>query len=85
MALGGDDMMVFLPGNALNHRSGANTGAVCRKNGTDVIALRDITEGESLRIDYNTFGPAPQWFTELLRERLGTDECAFAGLNEFVG
>ena len=82
---GGDDMMVFLPGNAVNHRIGGNTGLLCRKNGTDVIALRDITEGEPLRSDYNTFGRAPRWYTEVLKESLGTDECTFAGLNEYVG
>ena len=85
VAGGGTDMMVYIPGNGINHRVGGNTRKVCRRGGCDLVAVRDIPKGEPLGIDYNSFGRAPRWHTDMLREIFGTDECIFAGLNDFVG
>ena len=81
---GGDDMMVYIPGSGINHRVNGNTRQVCRCDGVDQVSVRDIPKGEPLGIDYNSFGCAPKWHLDALKETFGTEGCLFRGLNDFV-
>ena len=54
------------------------------ESGAQVVAITDVIEGESLRHDYRTLGPAPEWFVNMLREKTGNTECVFAGQNDYV-
>ena len=77
-------MMVYLPPVGMNHKIGGNIEMVCRKEGVNLIATQPILRGEALGVDYNSFGKAPQWYVDMLKECLGSDECVFPGFNDFV-
>ena len=77
---------VWVPGNGLNHNPEPNTVYRPAEGGTkvgiDLVALRDIEDGEELFDDYRRHGKAPQWllgFSEKYKVSLN-----FAGCNDFV-
>ena len=78
---------MWVPGNGLNHNPDPNT--VYRpdpQGGTDVginlVALRDIRNGEELFDDYRRHGKAPKWLLEFAEEYKVT--LNFAECNDFV-
>ena len=77
-------MILFVPGISVNHSTEPNVVLSSTKEGLDLIAIKDIKDGENLRYDYRTFGTAPDWFLDILKERTGYDQCVFAGYNDYV-
>ena len=71
-----------MPGGSFNHAPNPNTALKLTEKGVDVIATQDIEQGEPLRSDYKTYGAAPTWFIELLRDSTGDVECVMN--NDYV-
>ena len=80
----GDDLAVFVPGNSHNHSDDPNVIEKCHENGVDVYASKNILKGESVRVNYSTYGNSPKWFTEYLKDCLGESDCVFYGSNDYV-
>ena len=77
-------MALLLPGDSLNHSEEPNTRTRCHKDGSHLIATRDIKKGEPMSISYRAYGPAPEWFTDMLDDKLGNSEAIFPGTNDYL-
>jgi hypothetical protein len=89
---------MWVPGNGLNHNCEPNTvyrhRPAAAQDGTDtdvginsnininLVALRDLEQGEELFDDYRRHGKAPQWLLEFAKEYNVT--LNFANCNDFV-
>jgi len=77
-------MILYVPGISVNHSTEPNVVLTPTKEGVDLTAIKDIEDGENLRLDYRAFGNAPDWFTAMLYEKTGNKECVFLGSNDYV-
>jgi hypothetical protein len=73
---------MWVPGNGLNHSRERNTVYKKTDQGVDLVALRDIADGEEMLDDYRLHGTAPRWLLEFADKYQVT--LTFAGCNDFV-
>lgn len=78
---------MWVPGNGLNHSPSPNTVYRPAINGgtdvgIDLVALRDIREGEELFDDYRRHGSAPAWLLKFASKN--NVSLNFAECNDFV-
>jgi hypothetical protein len=73
---------MWVPGNGLNHSREPNTVYKKTDQGIDLVALRDIADGEEMLDDYRRHGTAPRWLLEFADKYQVT--LNFAECNDFV-
>ena len=81
---GVDALLLYVPGNSLNHSENGNTQATCYEEALHLAVTTDVKKGEPLFHDYRKFGRAPSWFLDKLRESIGDERTVFQGCNEYV-
>jgi len=75
----GGDVVIFLPGNCMNHSDDHNIIYVATPKGYDMIAIRDIGKGEEMTSNYLVDCEiCPSWYYELMG-RNPLKDCATSG------
>jgi len=82
--VGEEAMLCFVPGCSFNHSTKPTMVFGIRKMERNVVASRDVKKGEELTIDYEKFGPKPEWYPQFLFDHTGDRTCVLKGENDYV-
>ena len=77
-----DNLVIWIPGNSVNHTQNSNALQVCWKEGMNIVSTQEISKGDMISLDYRGFGDPPKWFLKMLETKVGDSECTMQ--NDFA-